>query len=120
MPDIRPILFVQGWLLLALASTMSIPAVVDAVNGHRHWKVFATAAALTAFVAIACVVAFRRPNVRLDVRQGFLLTSFTWFVTSAFAALPFLYADLNMSYADAFFEAVSGLTTTGSTVIVGL
>lgn len=120
MTDLRPILYVQGWLLLAVAATMALPALADGAVGYPDWKVFAAAAAFTLFFAVAALVAFRQQSVRLNVRQGFVLTSVSWSVTSAFAALPFVFADLDLSYADAFFEAVSGLTTTGSTVIVGL
>ncbi len=120
MTDVRPIFYVQGWLLLAVAATMALPALADGAVGHPDWKVFAAAAAFTLFFAVAALVAFRQQSVRLNVRQGFVLTGVSWFVTSAFAALPFVFADLDLSYADGFFEAVSGLTTTGSTVIVGL
>jgi trk system potassium uptake protein TrkH len=53
-------------------------------------------------------------------KQAFLLTSLAWIVLTAFAALPFCASSINLSFTDAYFEAMSGLTTTGSTVIVGL
>src|SRR3546814_15414700 len=58
--------------------------------------------------------------ITLTLRQCFALTTLSWIVFSAVGALPLAFSGLGLSYADAFFEAVSGLTTTGSTVLVGL
>ena len=58
--------------------------------------------------------------MRLTIRQAFLLTSLSWVVLTTFAALPFTFSKLEMSYTDSFFEAMSGITTTGATVITGL
>ena len=56
----------------------------------------------------------------LSVKQAFTLTSLSWLALTGFAALPFAFGELDMSYTDAFFEAMSGLTTTGATVITNL
>lgn len=62
----------------------------------------------------------RTETMRIGVRQAFLPTALSWLVTALFGALPFALADLNLSYTDAVFEAMSGITTTGATVISGL
>src|SRR3546814_8143599 len=62
----------------------------------------------------------RSPMTRLSLRQAFLLVAISWIVLPLLAGLPFAFSDLNLTFADAYFETVSGLTTTGSTVIVGL
>ncbi|MCB0375824.1 MAG: TrkH family potassium uptake protein, partial [Sinomicrobium sp.] len=59
-------------------------------------------------------------TLNISIKQAFLLTFSSWFVVAAFAALPFYFSSLNLSATDAFFEAMSGITTTGATVIVGL
>ncbi len=120
MIDIRPILFVIGILLTTLAAFMFLPAVVDAAQGHPDWRVFLSAAFFTLFIGVSLVLMNRSGPVRLNIRQTFLLTTLAWVVMAAFAALPFVFADIELDYTDAFFEAMSGLTTTGSTVIVGL
>ena len=120
MIDIRPILFVIGILLTTLAAFMFLPALVDAAQGHPDWRVFLSAAFFTLFIGVSLVLMNRTGPVRLNIRQTFLLTTLAWVVMAAFAALPFVFADIELDYADAFFEAMSGLTTTGSTVIVGL
>lgn len=120
MPDLRPVLFAVGALLLALAAAMAFPALVDAASGHRHWRVFAVSSGAALFAGGALVLAFRTPAWRIAARQTFILTTASWVAVAAFAALPFLLSDPRLSYSDAYFEAMSGLTTTGSTVLDGL
>ena len=120
MFDFRPILFVVGVLLTTLALAMCIPAAADAAVGQRDWQVFLVSAGLTLFVGAALILTARTEQMRFSIHQAFLLTTVSWLVLTTFAALPFAFAGLDLSYTDAFFEAMSGLTTTGSTVIVGL
>ncbi|MDP6391058.1 MAG: TrkH family potassium uptake protein [Alphaproteobacteria bacterium] len=120
MIDFRPILFIIGMLMLPLAVAMSIPAIADANAGNPDWQVFTIAAGFTLFVGVTFVLTARSSIRNISTRQAFVLTTLLWIVIPAFAALPFTFADMDLSYTDAFFEAMSGLTTTGSTVIVGL
>ncbi|MEZ5843835.1 MAG: TrkH family potassium uptake protein [Hyphomicrobiaceae bacterium] len=116
---LRPILYAVGLLLGILAGTMLIAALVDLAHRNDSWKVFAVGAVFTFIVASLLVVAaWDEKPVRLSIKDGFLLTTLSWLVLTAFAAVPFTL--LGLSYTDSFFEAMSGLTTTGSTVLVGL
>ncbi len=117
---LRPILFATGSLLAALAAAMLFPAVADLAAGHENWRTFALAAGLTAFMGGVLVFAFRAPGWGISAHQTFVLTSASWVVLTAFAALPFHLSDPGLTYAGAYFEAMSGLTTTGSTVLAGL
>ena len=119
--DLRPILFVLGLLLSVLAATMMLPAIADLASAHSDWQVFAASAALTLFVGVALTISARGGHTGdLTVRQAFLLTTLAWVFIAAFAALPMAFSEMELSYTDAFFESMSGITTTGSTVIVGL
>lgn len=121
MIDIRPILQVIGILLSILAVTMLIPAAVDLAYGHQESYGFAGSAAITGFAGALIWISNRgHHRAELGVRQAFLLTVITWIAVSAFASLPMMFGHSRLSYADAFFETMSGLTTTGATVIVGL
>ncbi|MHA1108995.1 MAG: TrkH family potassium uptake protein [Alphaproteobacteria bacterium] len=99
---------------------MTVPAIVDAASGDPDWLVFAASAAVTLFVGVALVLTNRVRAVGGSIRQAFILVTVGWVVMAAFAALPFAFSQLDLSYTDAFFEAMSGVTTTGSTVITGL
>jgi trk system potassium uptake protein TrkH len=118
--DFRPILFVLGLLLSVLALAMLVPAIVDLSYGSSDWQVFCASSAVTLFVGVALAITSRGYDASFSVRQAFVLTTLSWVVVAAFAALPFAFSELNLDYTDAFFESMSGVTTTGSTVIVGL
>ncbi len=120
MIEFRPVVFVLGVLLSILAVAMIIPAVVDAMIGHSDWQVFAAAAAATLFVGVAMVLTTRSGGFVFSLREAFLLTNLAWLIIAVFGALPFAFSELDLSVTDAFFESMSGITTTGATVIVGL
>ena len=120
MIEYRPVLFFLGILLSGLAAAMVVPALVDGAFGSPDWQAFTAAAALTLFVGIAFMLLSRGGWTSIPVRDGFVLTTAAWVLSAAFGALPFLLSDLDLSYTDAFFEAMSGITTTGSTVLSGL
>ncbi|SLN25652.1 TrkH family potassium uptake protein [Oceanibacterium hippocampi] len=118
--DYRPVLMVAGLLVATLGVFMMIPAIVDLFAGHADWQVFAGSAIVTVFVGIGLFLSNRAELTEVGLREAFILTTVVWIILPAFAAVPFNFSELNMSYTDAFFEAMSGLTTTGATVITGL
>ncbi len=120
MLDLRPILFILGLLLTTLALAMSLPALVDAATGHADWQVFLASAGLTLFIGVSLILTMRGGDMEIGIREAFVLTIGSWLGVTLFASLPFVFAELNLSFADAFFEAMSGITTTGATVIVNL
>src|SRR6056297_2829838 len=121
MIDLRPVGYVIGLMVLALGSTMVLPMLVDIAEARGHWPVFAESAVITmlvgGLVALAC-----RNGVRegLTIQQTFLLTTGVWVALPIFGAIPFLLGATEARVVDAVFEAMSGLTTTGSTVLSGL
>ena len=118
--DFRPIFLVIGLLLATLALMMLIPTAVDFLAGNPDWEVFAISSGVTLFVGVAMALTSRAGAMNLSIRQAFLMTTLSWLTLTFFASLPFVYTQLGLSFTDAFFEAMSGITTTGSTVITGL
>ncbi len=112
--------FVIGVLLNIVASAMAIPAAVDYFAHNSEWRGFAAAMALTYYVGLSLMEANRGAPRRVSLRTGFLLTSLSWAIVTVFAALPLVLCSSRIGFADAFFEAMSGLTTSGATVLVGL
>jgi trk system potassium uptake protein TrkH len=120
-PDHRSVLYALGSFLSGIAALMLMPALADLAAGHRNGTAFIAAAAVSGGVGGAMILAFRtsrRPVI--GRREGFLLTGLTWIFICAFSALPFTLSEARLSFTDAFFETMSGLTTTGSTVMAGL
>ncbi len=118
--DLRPIFYVIGILLLILAGSMSIPMFTDMMYGDDDWRVFLSCMLLTGFFGGAMVLTHAGRAFTITLKQTFLLTTISWLFLAFFSALPFAFSDMKMSMADSIFEAVSGLTTSGATVIVGL
>ncbi|MBN2752231.1 MAG: TrkH family potassium uptake protein, partial [Rhodospirillaceae bacterium] len=116
MLNIRPVVFIVGLLLIVLATAMALPIGVSLFSNDSEWVVCAAAAAITVFVGLAMLLSCDGPKRRVNVRHVFLLAASTWAILPAFAALPFCFGSANLSYTDGFFEAMSGLTTTGSTI----
>lgn len=121
MIDVRPVLFVTGVLICVLAGAMLAPALIDFIDGDEDWLVFATSAGVCLFIGASLAFANQGASFRrVAIREMFLMTTAAWLFTAAAAALPFALADAGMSYTDAFFESMSGITTTGATVMTDL
>ena len=121
MLDLRPVGYVIGLLVAILGLAMFLPMLVDMVEGNGHWPAFLQSAILTVLtgglVALSC---HSGKGSGLTIQQTFLLTTGVWLALPMFGALPFLFGATEARLVDAFFEAMSGLTTTGSTVFSGL
>lgn len=112
--DVRPIFYVIGALLSVIAFAMVAPMIADLAAGQDDWRVFAVSSALTLFFGVLLMLMNRSDRIALSLRQTFVLTSFAWIVVGIFAALPFTFAEQRLTFANAYFEAMSGLTTTGA------
>lgn len=121
MVDFRPVAYVIGRILIVLAILMLAPTIIDWRAGLANGYDFLASAALTGVVGAALTLstgnALGKP---LDTRQAYLLTAGIWVLVPFFGALPFWIGAPGLTLLNAYFEAVSGITTTGATVIVGL
>ena len=124
MSTFRPVFLVTGVLVAALGFFMLIPmtaSLLAADEAHRaDWSGFVIGAIISVLAGGAAAAAGWGPMQSVSIRQGFMLTAVSWFALVVFAAIPLALGGLRLSYTDAFFEAMSGITTTGSTVVVGL
>ena len=120
MIDLRPVLFVIGVLICAIAVAMLVPATLNWLSGRQPPEPFSIAAVLSIGLGGLFVLANRGTVGALTLRQAYVLTFLAWFAVPAIGALPLVFSELKLSYTDAFFETMSGVTTTGSTVLVGL
>lgn len=119
MVNLRPILFVIGLVLSKIALFMYVPTLVSFLSGTDGFLEFGKSVLITHAISFVCVTLGRKKPFRLGVRDMFLITSLVWTISSAFAALPFVFIN-HISFTDAYFETMSGITTTGSTVLSGL
>lgn len=124
MLNLRPVLLVTGALVAALGVTMLIPMLVDLLaREEQHkadWSAFAVGATASILIGGGAVAASWGRIENLSLREGFLLTTASWCALVIFAAIPLALGGLKLNFVDALFEAMSGITTTGSTVVTGL
>lgn len=118
--DPRPIGLVVGVLLTILGATMLLPALVDFAFDHEDWKVFMFTSMVTISTGLFLFLSNRGHGGSLTTRQAFVMTVMVWLVLSTFGALPLYWSGVAGSFTNAFFESISGITTTGATVLVGL
>jgi trk system potassium uptake protein len=111
---------VLGLLLASFALGFALPVGCSLLMGDGLWPRFLATAAVTAGAGLALAAATWRYRRELRARDGFLLVTLGWLLVAASAALALRLALPTLSFTDAFFEAMSGLTTTGSTVLTGL
>lgn len=114
---VRPALYISSYFVVVLSLAMVIPMLMDLYDGVDSWQVFAMSSVGVFSVGILGVLALREPLPAFTPRFGFLLTSTLWLVSVFAAAVPFWLSDLEVTPGAAFFEAMSGLTTTGATVL---
>ena len=112
---------VLGMLLMIFSFTMLSPIIISSIYGESTSSTFLIAFAITLLSGLLFWLPAMRKKGELRTRDGFFVTVFFWLVLSAFGALPLWLSDaLQLSFVDSLFESVSGLTTTGATVISGL
>jgi trk system potassium uptake protein TrkH len=110
---------ILGLLLMLFSMTMLLPVLVSIIYSDHAW--FVEGFAVTFLSGLLLWFSFRHSRKDLRLRDGFLVVSLFWTVLGTFGALPLYYADAPvMSFTDAVFESMSGLTTTGATVITGI
>jgi trk system potassium uptake protein TrkH len=121
MRSLLAIVNVLGWLLMLFAGYYLLPVATAILYGEAEaFTVFLQCGGATLATGAALVMATRRFRVELKPRDGYLLVSLSWMAVTFAAAVPMMLAAPRLSFTDAFFESMSGLSTTGSTVITGL
>ena len=120
MHRLAPILHVLGLVILLFSFSMLAPLVTALIAQDAAQHAFDESFAVTLAAGLALWLVGLRWRRELKVRDGFLLVLLVWTGLPAFATLPFLIYAPEMGFTDAYFEAISALTTTGATVMSGL
>ena len=119
MKSNKTVFFLLGILLIVLGLSMLVPYTIQVFlveNSHS----FISASFITIFFGVLCVLTNLENELKLNLRQIFLFTTLAWFFVAVFGSLPFLLSSTPLSMSEAFFESMSGITTTGATVITDL
>lgn len=111
---------VIGWLLLLESAMMLVPLAVELFSGCRDWQGLATATVGAGICGGALSYFFRYTEVKIYRREGFMLVTLAWIFFSLFGMIPFMMSSSPLGITDAFFETMSGFTTTGASVITNV
>ena len=119
MASNKTVFFIIGSLLIILGFFMLIPYGVQIFyeeNSHS----FLSSSFITILIGVIFVLGNLQDQYQLNLKQTFLFSTFAWIAVAFFGSIPFFLSSLNFSFSDSFFESMSGITTTGSSVIVDL
>ncbi len=119
MFNYKTVFFIIGVLQIILGIFMAIPIILQLVFSELDSS-FIASSVITLVFGILFVLSNLDYNKKINLQQAFLLTTLSWLTIAIFGSLPFYFSNLNLSFTDSFFESMSGLTTTGSTIITNL
>jgi len=116
MTNYKTVFFSLGILLITLGFFMITPVIVQLIYDELNGT-FIYSSVVTIFIGTLFLLSNLDQDRKLNLQQAFLLTSLSWIGIAIFGSLPFIFSSLELTFSDAFFESMSGITTTGSTII---
>ena len=119
MYNYKTVFYTLGTLQIVLGIFMLIPVIIQLIYNELD-SGFVSASIITIVFGVLFFLSNLDHNKSIDLPQAFILTALSWLSISLFGSLPFIFSDLSLNFTDAFFESMSGITTTGSTIITDL
>ena len=119
MSNYKTVFFTLGILQIILGISMIFPIITQIIFGELNSS-FISASLITIIFGTLFLLSNLDQDKKLNLQHAFLLTALSWISVAIFGSLPFIFSDLNLSITDSFFESMSGITTTGSTIITDL
>ena len=115
----KTVFFITGILIVILGIFMIVPYGIQLIYSENN-NSFLFSSIITIFIGILTILVNLKKDNQLTLQQAFLFSVLAWVSIAVFGSLPFMFSNLKLSFSDAFFESMSGITTTGSTVIYDL
>jgi len=119
MSNYKTVFFTLGILQIILGISMLIPILTQIIYSELDSS-FIGAAIISIIFGVLFFLSNLNHDKKLNLQQAFLLTALSWLTIAVFGSLPFIFSNLELSITDSFFESMSGITTTGSTIISNL
>jgi len=119
MYNYKTVFYTLGTLLIILGIFMLIPVIIQLIYNELD-SGFISASIITIIFGILFFLSNLDHDKNIDLPQAFILTALSWLSIALFGSLPFIFSELNLSFTDAFFESMSGITTTGSTILINI
>ena len=119
MYNYKTVFYILGTLQIILGVFMLIPVIIQLVFNELD-SGFVSASIITIVFGVLFFLSNLDHDKSIDLPQAFILTALSWLSIATFGSLPFIFSELNLNFTDAFFESMSGITTTGSTILTDL
>ena len=119
MYNYKTVFYTLGTLQIVLGVFMLIPVIIQLIYNELD-SGFVSASIITIIFGVLFFLSNLDHNKNIDLPQAFILTALSWISIALFGSLPFIFSDLSLNFTDAFFESMSGITTTGSTIMTDL
>tara|TARA_Y100000992_G_scaffold256605_1_gene190161 strand:+ start:17 stop:1465 length:1449 start_codon:yes stop_codon:yes gene_type:complete len=117
MFNFKPIALVGGMVVCSVGFLLFIPLITELIYKTGNWQSYAVPILLYLIVGGSLVMINININLRISIKEAFVVTVLSWLLLSVLCAIPFIYSSTNLSVIDALFESMSGITTTGATVL---
>ena len=120
MLNLKPIALVGGTVTCSVGFLLFIPLITEIIYQSESWQSYAVPILLYLIVGGSLVITNRKIELKISTKEAFIITVLSWMLFAFLSAVPFIYTEVNLGIVDALFESMSGITTTGSTVINNL
>ena len=120
MFNFKPIALVGGTVICAVGFLLFIPLITEVIYQTESWQSYAVPILLYLIVGGSLVITNRNVELKISIKEAFIITVLSWMLFAFLSAIPFIYTEVNLSLVDSLFESMSAITTTGSTVINNL
>ncbi len=120
MLNLKPIAFFGGAVVCSIGFLLFVPLLTEVIYKTETWQSYAVPILIYLIVGGSLVITNRNIELKISMKEAFIITVLSWLLLAILSAVPFVYTKVNLSVVDALFESMSGITTTGSTVINNL
>ena len=117
MFNFKPIALVGGTVVCAVGFLLFIPLITEIIYKTESWQSYAVPILIYLIVGGSLVIINKNVELKISNKEAFIITVLSWILLSILCAVPFIYTQTNLDVIDALFESMSGITTTGATVL---
>ena len=120
MLNLKPIALVGGTVVCSVGFLLFIPLITEIFYQSESWQSYAVPILIYLIVGGSLVITNRNIELKISIKEAFIITVLSWILLAFLSAVPFIYTKINLSVVDALFESMSGITTTGATILNNL
>jgi trk system potassium uptake protein TrkH len=120
MLNLKPIALVSGTVVCSVGFLLLIPLITEIIYQTESWQSYVVPILLYLIVGGSLVITNRNVELKLSIKESFIITVISWVLLAVLCAVPFIYTKSNLDVIDALFESMSGITTTGATILNNL